>query len=136
MASGVTSQEEQQQQEHEIRDMISALAHHLTSLANPSAAASSAGENNGVKIITLAGENRGATMKSQHCEATDTSGVMYTDKKTMSAIMNSNYQAVNNSIMLKGRCIAEDAGVHVIVSDHDLDDGHVKEVRGRRGSKV
>ena len=87
-----------------------------------------------MKISTLAGENKGATTKSEHSAAPDTSGVMYTDEKTMSAIMNSNYQAVNNLIMLKGMCAAEEPGVRVIISDHESDD-NVKDVKAKGREK-
>ncbi|ONK60098.1 uncharacterized protein A4U43_C08F14160 [Asparagus officinalis] len=93
-------------------DMISTLTSLV--LTKPSA-----GSDRSAKIITVVGENVGATMKMKASEMKDTSGVMYSNEKTTSAVMNSNYQAVNNSVMFKGRCVVEDPSVHVVISDHD-----------------
>ncbi|PKA54191.1 hypothetical protein AXF42_Ash000024 [Apostasia shenzhenica] len=52
-------------------------------------------------------------------EATETNGVLVGDEKAMRAYTNSNYQAVNNAIMLGGSCTADDPGVHVVLSDFE-----------------
>jgi hypothetical protein len=116
-----------QQSERRIHDMMSKLMDRLVSLGQGT---SEHGNNHnthhdadqGVRIITLAGENNGATMKAVSLdELDDTQGMIYNDENLMTAYTNSNYQTVNNSIMLEGSCSAEDPGVHIVISDN-LDD--------------
>ncbi|KAG1354735.1 101 kDa malaria antigen [Cocos nucifera] len=111
--------------EHEIRDMISKLTHQLTALGGSTAWPGQENEegDHGVRIITLAGDNKGATMKANLEEMMDTHGALHDDERAMSAYTNSNYQAVNNSILLGGSCNAEDPGVHIVISDHVDDHG-------------
>lgn len=132
MASEATTRDQQNRQqqqaqlEHHIHDAISPL----TTLSTPSRASSTSlpmrhrrtipGESTerGVRLITIAGKNKGATMKTDCSEVLDsTSGVMYSDARTMSAITNSNFQAINNSVMLKDRCVTGDTGVHLVIDD-------------------
>ncbi|KAH7668399.1 hypothetical protein IHE45_11G008500 [Dioscorea alata] len=115
MAPNSTTQTQTQQQapiSHEIRNMVSTLTHHLNSSSNQEQ-----GHGNG--IITLAGTNRGATMKSdmEH-EVLDTHGVVFGDEQRLSAYTNSNYQSINNSIVLGGSYTAEDPGIHLVISDY------------------
>jgi hypothetical protein len=79
-------------------------------------------------IITLAGENNGATMEAAgNDEAEDlvvvgkeSEGVDQEEgeESVVSTYANSNYQAVNNSVLVSGSCAVNDPGVHVIVVEH------------------
>lgn len=115
----------QRSSEHGINDMISKLTDRLVSLGQGTSEHNHHAHHDadeGVRIITLAGENKGAAMKATGLdELVDTEGMIYDDEHLMSAYTNSNYQAVNNSIMLEGSYSAEDPGVHIIISDN-LDD--------------
>ncbi|KAK1273676.1 hypothetical protein QJS04_geneDACA010807 [Acorus gramineus] len=79
----------------------------------------------GMKLITLAGSNMGATMRANLDEISEGDGGIYADDETtLSAYANSNYQAVNNSIVLDGSCDAEDPGVHIVITDYASTDDH------------
>jgi hypothetical protein len=79
-------------------------------------------------IITLAGENNGATMEvAGNDEAEDLVVVGKEsedvdqeegEESVVSTYANSNYQAVNNSVLVSGSCAVNDPGVHVIVVEH------------------
>jgi hypothetical protein len=122
-----SSNAKSQQSEHGIHDMISKLTDRLVSFGQGTAEHENSHNTHhdadqGVGIITLAGENKGAAMKAASLdELVDTQGMIYNDEDFMS-VLNSNYQAVNNSIMLEGSCIVEDPGVHIIMAEN-LDDG-------------
>ncbi|CAL9068008.1 unnamed protein product [Musa banksii] len=76
----------------------------------------------GTRIVVLAGENRGAVTRVNSQEMVDTGGVLRADENALAACANSNYQAVNNTIVLGGSCTAEDPGVHIAISDREDDD--------------
>ncbi|MQM06348.1 hypothetical protein Taro_039174 [Colocasia esculenta] len=124
-----TAQEVHNQQllEGEIRSMISKLTGHLTNLS--CRAASGAGgegaDGGGMRVVTLAGTNKGATMEGR--DMGDAHGMIHGDDGQLSAFANSNYQAVNNSILLEGSCTAEDPGVHLVITEHLDDDGAYQE---------
>uniref|UniRef100_A0A0A9AAT0 Uncharacterized protein n=1 Tax=Arundo donax TaxID=35708 RepID=A0A0A9AAT0_ARUDO len=40
------------------------------------------------------------------------------EESVVSAYTNSNYQAVNNSVLVAGSCTVNDPGVHVVVVEH------------------
>uniref|UniRef100_A0ACD5YZK9 Uncharacterized protein n=1 Tax=Avena sativa TaxID=4498 RepID=A0ACD5YZK9_AVESA len=81
-------------------------------------------------IITLAGENNGAAMEAadaedlvvveagggDHDEEDDEAGE--DEEVEVSAYTNSNYQAVNNSVLVAGSCAVRDPGVHVVIVEH------------------
>lgn len=117
MAPNSTTQTQTQQQapiSHEIRNMVSTLTHHLSSSSS-----NNQEQSHGNGIITLAGTNRGATMKSDmDHEVSDTHGVVFGDEQRLSAYTNSNYQSINNSIVLGGSYTAEDPGIHLVISDY------------------
>ncbi|XP_062224681.1 uncharacterized protein LOC133923385 [Phragmites australis] len=78
-------------------------------------------------IITLAGENSGATMEATgdmedivvvgNADA-DENEDDQEEESVVSAYTNSNYQAVNNSVLVAGSCTVNDPGVHVVVVEH------------------
>ncbi|CAN6247895.1 unnamed protein product [Urochloa humidicola] len=85
-------------------------------------------------IITLAGENSGATMEAAGAgdvedlvvvgnadaeeEENDGQEGEEEEVQVVSAYTNSNYQAVNNSVLVSGSCAVNDPGVHVVVVEH------------------
>ncbi|XP_074558921.1 uncharacterized protein LOC141814864 [Curcuma longa] len=93
----------QLQMQTEIRDVLSALTGRLGGLGS---------RERGFGTITLAGENKGATMKAEIEE------LLESDDSGMHTYANSNYQAVNNSILLGGSTTAEDPGVHVDITEY------------------
>ncbi|KAJ6817349.1 uncharacterized protein M6B38_412395 [Iris pallida] len=115
-----------------LRDTISALTGHLASLGKPG---TEAGVDRGAtSYITLAGGNKGAVMK-----AADSLQEMLqkaAGDERVSAWTNSNYQSVNNSIMIDGECHAEDPGVHIEIMDFledvDEDDDHHEIKKGKK----
>ncbi|CAN6234172.1 unnamed protein product [Urochloa humidicola] len=129
----------------EVSAAVSKLNDHLATALTGGAA--DAANNN--TIITLAGENSGATMDAADVEDLVVVGNADADEEdhddddgqhqregeevVMSAYANSNYQAVNNSVVVSGSCAVNDPGVHVVVVEHvdeirdyddDLDAAH------------
>lgn len=72
----------------------------------------------GTSVITLAGENKGASMnigakskdKERHGHRLDGGD------KGMTALINSNVQVINNSLLLQSSCSGGDPGVHLKLS--------------------
>ncbi|CAL9159573.1 unnamed protein product [Musa hybrid cultivar] len=119
VASGSNGDNHQRNMQHEVRDMISTLTNRLMALgrstARSEAKSQEAGDaaDHGLRVVTLAGDNKGASMKADMEELMDTHGGVYDDDSGMCTHANSNFQAVNNSIVLGGSCSAEDPGVHL-----------------------
>ncbi|KAK8490209.1 hypothetical protein V6N13_052747 [Hibiscus sabdariffa] len=86
----------------DIKDMVSSITSRLEG---------GGGDDDGAGIITLAGNNVGATMRSQLDEKSGD------ETDALSTYVNSNFQAVNNSIMLGSSYNANDPGVHLDISD-------------------
>ncbi|CAL5018693.1 unnamed protein product [Urochloa decumbens] len=99
-------------------------------LATALTGADAAGNNT---IITLTGENSGATMEAAgdvedlvvvgnadaEEEENDGDGQQEEEEDVViSSYANSNYQAVNNSVLVSGSCAVNDPGVHVVVVEH------------------
>lgn len=101
--------------DHEVRDMVSAIVGRISNLQRPgSSQTSEEDDDRGVRIVTLAGNNVGATLKS---EMDEKSSGPDEELDAMSTYVNSNFQAVNNSIMMGGSYTTNDPGVHLDVSD-------------------
>ncbi|CAA6673695.1 unnamed protein product [Spirodela intermedia] len=96
----------------QIQSMISSLT---GDLRRPAAAA--AGDGAGVRIVTLSGTNKGATMDSADAEE-EAATALVLDGAGAGAVANSNYQAVNNSVLFDGSCAAENPGVHVVIVEY------------------
>ncbi|KAG1366291.1 hypothetical protein COCNU_13G000810 [Cocos nucifera] len=96
------------------------------------------GSESAVSIVTLAGENNGATMFVGH-ETTKKESVLHINKKAeassgdkdvqkqmsnhtdgenpaIAASINSNVQGINNSLLHESSCSEEDPGVHLVLS--------------------
>ncbi|KAK6941549.1 hypothetical protein RJ641_026926 [Dillenia turbinata] len=92
-------------------------------------------DENGVRIITLAGSNIGASMRGELDEKAGPHKVSLGEPDALGAYVNSNFQAVNNSIMLGGSYSSNDPGVHMDISDLVEQGGIKPEKPGRKGKK-
>lgn len=71
-------------------------------------------------VITLAGENNGAAMDAEDLVVVEAGGEQDDEEEEVqvAAYTNSNYQAVNNSVLVAGSCAVRDPGVHVVIVEH------------------
>jgi len=100
----------------EIRKMVSAITHRVTDLNNSGSTHHLEKEDeNDTRIITLAGTNDGATLRSELDEKSGKTSVG--ESEALTTFINSNFQAINNSIMYGGSYHANDPGVHFDISD-------------------
>ena len=109
----------------EVSTAVTKLNEHLATALNGADATA-----NNTTVITLAGENSGATMEAEDLvvvgnadaeEENDEDHDQQEDEEedvVISAYTNSNYQAVNNSVLVSGSCAVNDPGVHVVVVEH------------------
>lgn len=121
--------ERHKQLDREIRDIFSTLTTRLTDLQhifNPGSSGPRLGDEDehGVRIIMIAGTNTGATMKGElldhHQKQHDQHKVFPGDDQPAEGsdtYVNSNCQAVNNSIMLDASYTSNDPGVHMEIED-------------------
>ncbi|XP_022733880.1 uncharacterized protein LOC111287524 [Durio zibethinus] len=122
----------------EIRDMVSAITHRISGIHRPgSSHREDDDDEHGERIITLCGNNAGATMRSELDEKSSPHGISLDEPDSLSTYVNSNFQAVNNSIMLGGSYNTNDPGVHLDVSDIFEHEGKKKpaDKPRRRGKK-
>ncbi|GMH13879.1 hypothetical protein Nepgr_015720 [Nepenthes gracilis] len=111
------STEELTKLDQEIKEMMSALNSRLAELQGvqkpgSSSSKSEDADESGIRIITIAGTNTGATMHGELGDRDDAS-----DNEGSGTYVNSNFQAVNNSIMLGASYTGKDPGVRVDISD-------------------
>ena len=126
--------QKQKQFDREIRDMISALTNRLSDLQQVQKQGSSQQDDEddlGMRIITLAGSNTGATMRGELDEKPDLPG----ENEALSTYVNSNFQSVNNSIMMGGTYSTNDPGVHLDISDLIEHHGPKPGKHGKKGKK-
>lgn len=103
--------------DREIREMVSAITHHVTGFHKPGSSHHLDNEDEqGTRIITLAGNNEGATLRSE-LDAKSGKYSSHDEAEALSTYVNSNFQAINNSIMLGGSYHANDPGVRMDISD-------------------
>ncbi|KAL1212220.1 hypothetical protein V5N11_014416 [Cardamine amara subsp. amara] len=104
----------QQHFDHDLKNMISSLTHMGGDKAGPSQYEE---EEDGIRVITLSGSNLGATMKT---ELDNNHGDNHKNGENeldfLSTFVNSNFQAVNNSIMIGAKYETHDPGVHLDIS--------------------
>ncbi|KAF7803283.1 uncharacterized protein G2W53_042394 [Senna tora] len=135
--------EKHKQLDREIREMVSAITHRVTDFHKSSGSGGSGqnledDEDGGVRVVTLAGTNNGATLRSELDGKLGQSreGV---EAEALSTYVNSNFQAINNSMMLGGSYQANDPGVHLDVSEftEPPQAGHREkgEKQGKKGKK-
>lgn len=126
----------QRQVQAEMRGMLSTLTGRLAALGRSiTRSDGGGGAEHGFGIITLAGENNGAIMKAEMEELMDVQGGTFDDDNGMLTYANSNYQAVNNSIILGGSTIADDPGVHVDIKHHIEEEDEVEDARENKKDK-
>ncbi|XP_022738652.1 uncharacterized protein LOC111291273 [Durio zibethinus] len=120
----------------EIKDMVSALTHRISGIHKPgSSHHEDDDDEHGVRIITISGNNAGATMRSELDEKSSPHGIPPGESDALSTYVNSNFQAVNNSIMLGSSYNTNDPGVHLDVSDAFEDEGKKPADKPRRRGK-
>ncbi|XP_044327355.1 uncharacterized protein [Triticum aestivum] len=101
----------------------SEVSNAITDLNDHLATALGAGDEAGkTTVITLAGENNGAVMDAEDLVVVEAGGEGEEGEEEeevhVAAYTNSNYQAVNNSVLLAGSCAVRDPGVHVVIVEH------------------
>ncbi|KAJ7947145.1 Oxidoreductase [Quillaja saponaria] len=90
------------------------------------------------RIVTLAGTNTGASLRS---ELDDKHGktphdVSLGEAEPLSAYVNNNFQAINNTIMLDGSYSTNDPGVHMDISDFiEHQEDHKPEKHGKKSKE-
>ncbi|XP_054801157.1 uncharacterized protein LOC129305201 [Prosopis cineraria] len=118
--SAASDAEKHKQLDREIREMVSTITHRVTDLHKSSGSGSGQNleddEDGGVRIITLAGNNTGATLRSALDEKSAQSHGSE-EPEALSTYVNSNFQAINNSMMLGGSYEANDPGVRLDISE-------------------
>ncbi|KAF2575704.1 hypothetical protein F2Q70_00001279 [Brassica cretica] len=106
----------QQHFRHDLKNKVSSVTHMGADKAGPSQYEEEK-EEDGISAITLAGSNLGATMKT---ELDDNQGDSYKnggqELDFLTTFVNSNFQAVNNSIMMGAKYETHDPGVHLDIS--------------------
>ncbi|KAK8521058.1 hypothetical protein V6N13_077182 [Hibiscus sabdariffa] len=123
----------------DIKDMVSDITRRVCGIHKPgsSQGGDDDGDEHGVRIITLAGSNAGATMRSELDEKSSSpQGISVGEPDILSTYVNSNFQAVNNSIMLGSSYNTNDPGVHLDISDVAEHEGKKSADKHRRGKKI
>ncbi|XP_077245929.1 uncharacterized protein LOC143885613 [Tasmannia lanceolata] len=132
------------QLDREIKEMVTKLTQRLTDLQSTTKFGSSHHHNDeddaqhGTRIITLAGNNSGATMRADLGEKFKSSEEHELDMLG-TCVVNSNFQAANNSIMLSGSYTSHDPGVHMVISDYVeeyMEHEHEHEHDHKKGKKT
>ena len=125
------------QVDKEIKDMVSAITHRISGIHKPGSShhEDDDDDDRGVRIITLSGNNAGATMRSELDEKSSPHGISLGEPDALSTYVNSNFQSVNNSIMLGSSYNTNDPGVHLDVSDAFEHESQKPEDKPRRRRK-
>ncbi|OIS96473.1 PREDICTED: uncharacterized protein LOC109236127 [Nicotiana attenuata] len=116
--------EKQKQADNDIKNMLSSLTKRLGSLqrvhnkASKGDSSQSDDDDHGTRIITLAGTNVGASMRGEMEEKAGFEGDSSEENEALKTYVNSNFQALNNSIMLGGSYCTNDPGVHLDITDY------------------
>ncbi|XP_027339477.1 uncharacterized protein LOC113853177 [Abrus precatorius] len=139
--SGQSPSNEGEKHKHldrEIREMVSAITHRVTDFhKSDSTHHLENDDERDVRIITLAGTNDGATLKSDLDEKSGKTP--HGEPEALSTFVNSNFQAINNSIMFGGSYQANDPGVHLDISDFTdpphSHHHHKVDKQGKKGKK-
>ncbi|CAI9753768.1 unnamed protein product [Fraxinus pennsylvanica] len=136
--------EKQKGFDKEIKELISSLTTRVSSIQKNGGDSTqhNTQDDNGVSIITLAGTNLGATMRGDMDQTPAVpQGIGLGGTEELTTCVNSNFQAINNSIMLGGSYDTKDPGVHLDISEymdhsaHHLKHGKKAKKSERGGSK-
>ena len=124
--------------DREIREMVSAITHRVTDFHKAGSTHHLEKEHeDDTRIITLTGTNDGATLRSELDEKSGKTS--HGESEELSTFVNSNFQAINNSIMFGGSYQANDPGVHLDISDFTdqppESHHHKVEKPGKKGKK-
>ncbi|KDP42685.1 hypothetical protein JCGZ_23625 [Jatropha curcas] len=109
--------------DREVRDMVNAITSRVSDLQKSGVShhhqQQGEDDEHGVRIITLAGTNTGATMRSELDDKPNYNpqGLSGDEPEALGTYVNSNFQAINNSIMIGGSYNTNDPGVHLDISD-------------------
>ena len=133
------------QLDREVREMVSTITNRLTNIHKSSSGQchdqnDEDDDEKGVRIITLAGTNSGAILRGElndkSADLNKGEPALLADSEALSTYVNSNFQAVNNSLMMGGSYKTNDPGVHVEISDFAESPESKKEYRrGWKGKK-
>ena len=124
------------QLDREIREMVSAITHRVTDFHKSGSTHHLENDDeHGVRIITLAGNNDGATLRSELEEKSAKTSPHGVEPEPLSTFVNSNFQAINNSMMLGGSYQANDPGVQMDISDF-TEPPHSHHKAEKHGKKV
>ncbi|XP_020233586.1 uncharacterized protein LOC109813745 [Cajanus cajan] len=131
--------EKHKQLDREIRDMVSTITHKVTDFHKPGSTHHlNNDEQHGLSMVALVGNNNGATMRSELDEKSGNPS-HGEEPEALSTYVNSNFQAINNSIMFGGSYQANDPGVHMDISDfsteHHQGHHHKEQKHGKKGKK-
>ncbi|KAF8099404.1 hypothetical protein N665_0244s0006 [Sinapis alba] len=99
--------------QHDLKNMISSLTHMGAEKGGSSQYDEKEEDDDGVRVITLSGSNIGATMKT---ELDNNQGDNKHELDFLTTFVNSNFQAVNNSLMMGATYETHDPGVHLDIS--------------------
>ncbi|KAG6684653.1 hypothetical protein I3842_12G072600 [Carya illinoinensis] len=136
--------EKQKQLDRGIREMVSAITRRVADLHTSDSIHhlqqqddDDQDDHHGVRIVTLAGTNTGATLRSEMDEKAKSphDGLLLGEPETLSAYVNSNFQAINNSIMMGGSYGTNDPGVHLDISHYFDNKGHRPDKNGKKGEE-
>ncbi|CAN8240668.1 unnamed protein product [Cochlearia groenlandica] len=133
-------QKRQQHFEQDLKNMISSLSYMggRAEKAGPSQYQREEEEEDGIRVITLSGSNLGATMKTELDQDNHRNGDDDELDELLTTYVNSNFQAVNNSIMIGAKYETHDPGVHLDISgDFDKPPSSMKylHAKGSKGKK-
>ncbi|XP_031396187.1 uncharacterized protein LOC116207404 [Punica granatum] len=106
--------------DNEVRDMFSAITSRIFRLHNVGGSSHHRGDgedDRGIRVITLAGNNMGATFRGGQDEKMGGGPEEENDDDALGTYVNSNFQAINNSIMMGGSYSGNDPGVHAEITD-------------------
>ncbi|KAF9667088.1 hypothetical protein SADUNF_Sadunf16G0296600 [Salix dunnii] len=131
--------------DREVRDMVNTMTNSITDhFHKPSESLHSQEsvddeDGHGIRIITLAGTNTGATMRGELDDQKSNKlpdGVSFGEPdQAPETWVNSNFQAVNNSIMFGSNYNTNDPGVKMDISDADKRRGLEPDKHGKKGKK-
>ena len=122
--------------DREVRDMVDVITNRIAGLPNQESSADE--DDHGIRIITLAGTNTGATMRSElddHKGKKLSDGESFGEPEASGTYVNSNFQALNNSIMFGSQYSTNDPGVHMDISDTFEPHGLKPGKHGKKGKK-